>query len=107
LDTLQVLLQDVMRDIDHLAISSKPTMAPVVVLLDAGQLRERLQRLKEALDHDLGDAEPLLAELRSGVSGTPLEADIAAIAAKVDVFDIDAAQRQLSQLHEHLSSQPE
>ena len=41
--------------------------------------------------YDLGAAEPLLAELRAGVAGTPLEPEIAAIAARVDVFDIDAA----------------
>jgi two-component system sensor histidine kinase/response regulator len=102
LDTMQVLLQDVMRDIDHLTMSSGLATAPVVVLLDPGQLRERLERLKEALDYDLGNAEPLLAQLRAGVSGTPLEADMAAIAAKVDVFDIDAAQRLRTQLHERL-----
>ena len=107
MDTMQTLLQDVMRDIDRLAASSAPTAAPVAALLDSGQLRERLAHLKEVLDYDLGSAEPLLAQLRAGVVGTPLEAEIAAIAAKIDVFDIDAAQILLSQLHQHLSLQPE
>ena len=45
-----------------------------------------MQRLTEALDYNLGAAEPLILELRAGVSGTPLEPEIAAIAAQVDVF---------------------
>ena len=101
LEVMRVLLQDVMRDIDSLAATPEQTTTPVAAPLDPNQLRERLERLGEALDYDLGNAEPLLAELRAGVCGTPLEAEIAAIAGKVDIFDIDAAQALLSTLLDH------
>jgi len=106
LDEMQTLLQSVMRDIDRLAASPELTTPTASVPLDPEQLRERLERLGEALDYDLGSAEPLLAELRAGVRGTPLEAEIAAIAAKVDVFDIDAAQARLTTLFTPLPAHP-
>jgi two-component system, sensor histidine kinase and response regulator len=107
LDAMQVLLDDVMRDIDSLGTSAKQAPVSVAAPLDSSQLQERLQRLKEVLDYDLGSAEPLLAELRVGVSGTHLEAEMTTIAAKVDVFDIDAAQALLTSLLAHQSPQPE
>ena len=107
LESMRVLLQDVMRDIDHLATSARPAAVPVVALLTPEALRERLDRLREALNYDLGGAEPLLAELRAGVVGTPLESNVAAIAARVDVFDIDTAHTLLSQLQVRLNLQPE
>ena len=59
--------------------------------------------MKQALDYDLGSAERLLAQLRSGVVGTPMASDIAAIAAKVDIFEIDTAQNLLTQLQNQLT----
>jgi len=106
LDEMQTLLQRVMCDIDSLAASPELTTPIASALLDPEQLRERLERLGEALDYDLGSAEPLLAELRAGVRGTPLEAEIAAIAAKVDIFDIDAAQARLTTLFTPLPAHP-
>jgi len=105
LDAVNVLLQDVMRDIDSLATAPKQAIAPAAVALGPDQIRERLERLKEALDYDLGSAESLLAELSAAVIGTPLEAAIADIAARVDVFDIDAAQALLSTLDDRSKSQ--
>ena len=98
LDEMQTLLQNVMLDIDSLASSPEQTLPPITVLLDPEQLSERLERLDEALNNDLGSAETLFAELRAGVHGTPLEAEIAAIATKFDVFDIEAAQTLLASL---------
>jgi len=106
LDEMHALLQSVMRDIDSLASSPELTTPTASAPLDPEQLRERLKRLGEALDYDLGSAEPLLAELRAGVRGTPLESEIAAIAAKVDVFDIDAAQASLTSLLTPLPAHP-
>jgi len=107
MEELRMRLQDVMRDIDHLAIMSKPTPASVAVPLAPSQLRQRLEALRDALDYDLGSAEPLLAELRAGVVGTALASDIAALAARIDVFDIDAAQALLVQLQERIHTQTE
>ncbi len=98
LERLQALLWQVLRDIDNLdsgavaaTTSAYPTFTPEL-------LRDRLQRLAHALEYDLGAAEPLLAELRAGVAGTPLESEVAAIAALVDVFDIDLALARLKAL---------
>jgi len=104
LDEVHALLQNVMRDIDSLATTS-PAPTSAAVPLAPEQLRERLEQLGQALEYDLGNAESLLAELRTGVSGTLLEPEIAAIAARIDVFDIDAAQTLLATLrstsHDH------
>ena len=97
LEALQVLLLQVLRDIDSLGAST-PAIAVAAVPLDANQLREHLDGLKQALSYDLGSAEKILGQLLRGVGGTPLQADLAAIAAKVDLFEIDAAQLLLGQL---------
>ena len=98
LDALRSLLQQVLDDIDALAErSAGAAPAPgTAVPLASARLDELLHRLADALTHDLGVVEPLLAELRAGTAGTPLEAEIVAIAALVDVFDID---RALARLH--------
>jgi len=106
LDELQVLLEHVMREIDGL--SSRPSHSHAsAVPLGRGQLLDRLRGLDEALRYDLGLVEPLLAELRAGVAGTSREKDIAAISARADVFDIDAAQSLLGVMKEHLESEME
>ncbi|MBS1228942.1 MAG: periplasmic sensor hybrid histidine kinase [Proteobacteria bacterium] len=107
LEQLGRLLQNVMHDIDTLAAT--PTTAPpaAAIALDPTQLRDRLQRLSEALNYDLGRAEALLAELRAGVGDSPRAAQIAAIAAHVEVFDIDAAQALLRQVQKTFSSTSE
>ena len=97
LDQLDRLLQNVMRDIDTLTATPTMAVSPAAAL-DPGQLRDRLQRLGEALNYDLGRAEALLAELRAGVVDSPLAPHIAAIAAQLEVFDIDAAQALLNQV---------
>jgi len=103
LDALERLLQAVMSDIDRLADSGA---APAVerAPLDPVQLREGLERLAQALEYDLGAVEPLLADLRAGVAGTPLESDLAGIAARADVFDIDGARNLSSELLERLGT---
>ena len=106
LDELQARLQVVMQGIDSLSSRPAPVAAPLAPL-DSEQLRDRLQRLARALEYDLGHVEPLLAELRGGVANTTLQADIDAIAAKADVFDIDAAQTLLRGLRDRLNVERE
>jgi signal transduction histidine kinase/DNA-binding response OmpR family regulator/HPt (histidine-containing phosphotransfer) domain-containing protein len=90
LDEIADLLQQVMREIDGLA--AEPQAPPVATAaLAPERLRDLLEQLVRALRYDLGAVEPLLAELRAGTVGTPLESPVAALAARVDVFDIDAA----------------
>ncbi len=98
LDALRGLLQQVLDDIDTLAERGAAPAggASSAAPLSAERLDELLRRLADALTHDLGVVEPLLAELRAGTAGTQREEDIVAIAALVDVFDID---RALARLH--------
>ena len=104
LATVHALLQAVMQDIDSLAAVPSPPVKPGPTL-DTGQLADQLLQLRQAMDYDLGSAERLLAQLRSGVIGTSLEPDLAAIAAKLDVFEIDAAQILLVQLQNRLKNE--
>jgi len=98
LDAFRILLEQVLRDIDHLDAGPAPAPVPAAVQLSPETVRDRLARLTYALTHDLGAAEPLLVELRKGVAGTPMEAPIDTIAALVDVFDIDTALAHLKAL---------
>ena len=100
---LQHLLQQVLKDIATLGTPGKPAQIAAGTL-DANQLREHLEGLKQALNYDLGSAEKILGQLLAGVSGTPLQVDVAAIASKVDMFEIDAAQTLLTQLQHRLKS---
>jgi signal transduction histidine kinase/DNA-binding response OmpR family regulator/HPt (histidine-containing phosphotransfer) domain-containing protein len=97
LEDMQALLQQVLQEIDALGANTTPAAA-APSLLDANQLREHLEGLKQALNYDLGSAEKILGQLLGGVSGTPLQEDVADIASKVDMFEIDAAQALLTQL---------
>lgn len=98
LDELRTLLEQVLRDIDSLDAGSAPAPDPAAARLSPESVCDRLARLAYALTYDLGAAEPLLVELRKGVAGTPMETQIAAIAAQVDVFDIDTALAHLKAL---------
>jgi signal transduction histidine kinase/DNA-binding response OmpR family regulator/HPt (histidine-containing phosphotransfer) domain-containing protein len=103
LDAMRTQLQRVMQDIDSLGARMK--QSPVSAkAMDTNQLREHLDGLKQALNYDVGSAEKLLTQLRGGVTGTPVETDIAAIADKVDIFEIDAAQQLLAQLQDRLKT---
>ena len=102
----QALLAAVMQEIDHLTARALPPLPTTAAPLDRAALGERLQRLTEALDYNLGAAEPLILELRAGVSGTPLEPEIAAIAAQVDVFAIEEALARINALQERLPRLP-
>ncbi|MFZ6654499.1 response regulator [Undibacterium sp. TJN19] len=98
LQELSDLLQNVLHDIDSLAIKTAPVITADSAQLTPQEFHERLAQLQQALESDLGNAEPLLAELRASARGTSLETEIAAIAARVDVFDIDAAQVLLANI---------
>ena len=97
LDEAEALLAQVMREIDSLGVRTERFLPPAVPLATEA-VRALLTRLGYALDYDLGAAESLLTQLRVGLAGSPLEAEITAVAALVDVFDIDGARAKLQQL---------
>lgn len=103
LDEVETLLQQVLCDINGLDSTAEQPL-PTAVPLTSDALRVLLGQLAHALKYDLGAAEPLITELRAGVTGRPLETEVAALAALVDVFDIDAALEKLKQLE---ASQPD
>ena len=107
LDHLHALLVDVMQDIDRLAWRMEPAVRSVGAPLSVRQLHDRLENLRLVLDYDLGLAEPLLAELRAGGGATTWRGDIAALAAREDVFDIDGARAVLQKLQEKLKQAKE
>ena len=86
-------MRQVMREIDALDDSPTHNLSSVGAPLSPEELRAMLSRLAKALVYDVGAAEPLLAELRAGVVGTSMEAEIGVIAALVDVFDTDEIGR--------------
>ncbi|HRZ52025.1 MAG TPA: response regulator [Candidatus Contendobacter sp.] len=102
----QTLLAAVMQDIDHLTVRAAPPLPTTAPPLERAALSERLQRLAEALDYNVAAAEPLILELRAGVSGTPLEPEIATIAAQIDVFAIEEALAQINALQDRLQRLP-
>ena len=102
----QTLLAAVMQDIDHLTVRAAPPLPTTAPPLGRAALSERLQRLAEALDYNVAAAEPLILELRAGVSGTPLEPEIATIAAQIDVFAIEEALAQINALQDRLQRLP-
>ena len=112
LKALRGRLGEVMADIDRLANSetagaaSEAARAAGPPLLRPERVQELLAKLEQALDMDLGAAEPLLETLKTGVRGTPLEPAIAALAAQVDVFDIDAARQSLAALSPRMTTAP-
>lgn len=101
LAAMRLLAQTVMQDIDSLA--ADPESIAFTPPMNPDQLGERLKRLADALEYDLGAAAPLLMELRDGAKGTPLAPRIAAIAAQVEVFAIDEALLQINDLQQHLT----
>jgi two-component system sensor histidine kinase/response regulator len=101
-DAAETLLQQLVREIDGLAAQAAQTPAVAASPLAPEAVRALLAKLAHSLEYDLGAAEPLLAELRAGAVGTPLEKEVAAISALADVFDIDAALAQLKKLEASL-----
>jgi len=89
--------QQVIADIDSLAAAAAPAPA-VGPPLNRAEIVERLDRLADALEHDLGAAEPILAELRSGMAGDTSEPILGEVSAKVDVFAVDDALAQVNVL---------
>lgn len=99
---LQQLCGAVMHDIGRLPGEPLPASVASPAPFDPGRLLERLARLEDALERDLGAVDPLLGELRADTADTSYEAQVAAIAAGFDVFDIDEALALLITLRENL-----
>ena len=105
MERLRQLLQQAMNEIDGLV--APVTAMPIAgATLDRGELPAKLAALSSLLQEDLGAAELLLMELRSGVAGTGTEQPMAEIAAMMDVFAIDEAQIRIAALLDRLGSVP-
>jgi two-component system, sensor histidine kinase and response regulator len=100
-DEAETLLRKTMDEIDALA-RARPEIAPPPAAqpLDEITRNRLLDRLAEALEHDLGAVEPLLVQLRSGLAGTPLAVGMEQLYERIDVFDIDGALSLLAALRD-------
>ncbi len=107
LDTLELLLRGVIADIDSLdsteSAGQLPTSAPP--RLSRSALIERLDRLEQSLNDDLGAVDAQLVELRTGSIGDACQAAIEEIAAKVDAFAIDDAVALVRALRQKLKQE--
>ncbi|WP_018608973.1 response regulator [Uliginosibacterium gangwonense] len=90
-------LQDVLREIDRIP-EHDSCHSSNVEPFPPSAVRGLLNQLRCALESDLGEAEPILAQLRTGTRGTSIEQEIAAISDLVDVFEIDMAYEKLQHL---------
>jgi len=109
LEALRQRLAEVMADIDRLRArealaSAGASDAAAPAPLQPDQVRDLLARLDQALQCDLGAAEPLIDSLRAGLRDSPLETEVVSLAAQVDIFDIDAARQSLAALSARLGS---
>lgn len=100
-ERLRHLLQEVTAEIDGLVASN---VAPPTARAALGrdELRAKLAALSTLLETDMGAAELLLADLRSGVAGTEAEQAVLEIAVKMDVFAIDEALARITTLKRRL-----
>ncbi len=99
---MQQLLQAVMDDIDSLSMITAEIPA-VAMPLTPEQVRKKIAHLTAVLENDLGAAEAVLVELRSGVADSTLEPAINEIAEKIDNFAIDDALALLETLYAQFS----
>ena len=99
LDQAEALLLCVLSEIKSIAEPVSLLPPGAIAPLSPPLLRKLVNQLERALESDLGAAEPVLAQLLTGARGTPIEQEISAIAALVDVFEIDAAQAKLQRLN--------
>ena len=82
------LLSRVMDDIDLLEAPSRVVHAAGAALSDP-EIAAHVTRLMTQLETDLGAAQATLAELRSGMSESPLETQVRDVAEKIDLFEIE------------------
>jgi PAS domain S-box-containing protein len=94
-------LQAVLKEIDGLQRApSSATAAGKPLSHD--ELLAKLAALGMLLENDLGAADALLSELRSGGLDAATAESVSGIAALVDVFDVDAAQQRIEALRNTL-----
>ena len=102
LEEMRLRLQEVMADIDSLAVAGSPLPAPPAAPLALGEILARLEHLALALQYDLGAVEAVLGGLRAGTRGHEIEPVLREVAAKTDVFAIDEALDLVSELRQRL-----
>ncbi len=100
-EQLRSMLLAAMDEIDSLNSMRTPA-AGAAKALDRDELMAKLAALGILLENDLGAADALLGELRNGSLDAGAAAAIGEIAASIDVFDIEAAQKKIDALRGNL-----
>ena len=100
-ELLRGLLHEMLNEIDGLNGARAP-VAATAKLLSRDELLAKLAALGMLLENDLGAADALLNELRGGSSNADIAEAIGEIAASIDVFAIEEAQKKINALRERL-----
>lgn len=107
IDEMALCLNDVINEIstvEGVAPSPAPQAGSTLMELDDERLSALLLELRQALQYDLGAAEPLLQELRHGCHGGPWEGAADEIAKLADIFDVDGAVDRIGRLQKELQA---
>ncbi len=107
LEHAESCLRETMDEIDALLATHAPPASAHGKPLSADARVALLERLRSALENDLGAAEPIVAELCAGLRGTPFADAAEALHERLDVFDIDGALSALAELHDNGRTSPE
>ena len=101
LDQAEFRLRETMDDIDTLLSARPEPPAPANGQpLSADARMTLVERLRSALENDLGAAEPIVTELCAGLYGTPYADAAGKLRERLDVFDLDGALSALAELNE-------
>ncbi|MEJ2608519.1 MAG: PAS domain S-box protein [Candidatus Thiodiazotropha sp.] len=104
IEEVKRLLTQVIQEINGL---TAPITAKERSLIDPAALPGKVMELAHLLKHDLGAAELLLEQLRTGLIGTELGNSLDEIAAKMEMFEIDEALSLVDVLRSQLEAEPQ
>jgi two-component system, sensor histidine kinase and response regulator len=103
LQRLEILLQEVFRDIDSLPLEKIPVSDVEKPPFSVTDLLTKTDELRATLENDLGESEKHLTQLCELASGSEFEALTEAIAGQLDEFNIEQASLLLEDLKQRLT----
>ncbi|ATG90628.1 response regulator [Methylomonas koyamae] len=99
LQRMDTLLAELLAEIANLPAAGHSAAAEAsVTAKPQAEMNALLEKLADALEHDLGAAEDLMEQVRASLADSHYQAIVAEIGNKLDRFAIDEAQSQLTEL---------
>lgn len=99
LQRMDTLLAELLAEIGNLPAAGHSAAAEAsVTAKPQAEMTALLEKLADALEHDLGAAEDLMEQVRASLADSHYQAIVAEISNKLDRFAIDEAQSQLTEL---------